>query len=139
MISTGLFELVFLVVNHRSIRRWLWPMIGGIADLVIGGYLLENPLIGMLLLPVLVGLWFLFRGITAVGDALHIRSHGYKGWKRLLFKAFTILLMAGLILAFPAIGLENLILWTSLAFIAAGVFRCYLTLKIRQWKGDLDT
>ena len=136
MIGTGIFEIIFSLINHQSIKRWGWTLAAGAVDLLIGGYLLSNPLITMLLLPLIVGLWMLFRGIMAIGDALHIRSHGYKGWKRLLFTAITIILMAVLILLCPTIGIENLILWTGLAFIITGIFRIYLSIKLQQLKHD---
>ncbi len=138
MIGTGIFEILFSLVNYQSIKRWGWTFIAGIIDLMIGGYLLNNPLISMVLLHLIVGLWMLFRGITAIGDALHIRSYGFNDWKRLLFTAITIILLALLILACPIIGIENLILWTGLAFIVTGVFRIYLAFKLRSVKKDLN-
>lgn len=136
MISTGVFEIFFSHINYGSAKRWGLNLAVGIVDLLVGGYLLDNPLITMLLLPLIVGLWVLFRGMTAIGDALHIRSHGVKGWKRLLFTAITIIVLALLILACPIIGIENLIFLTGLAFIAAGIFRIILSLKLQKLKHE---
>ncbi|MGZ3755528.1 MAG: HdeD family acid-resistance protein [Mucilaginibacter sp.] len=136
MIGTGVFEMFFSYINCGSAKRWGLNLIAGIVDLLVGGYLLYNPLITMLLLPLIVGLWVLFRGMTAIGDALHIRSHGVKEWKRLLFTAMTVIVLALLILACPMIGIENLIFLTGLAFIAAGFFRIILSLKLQKLKHD---
>jgi uncharacterized membrane protein HdeD (DUF308 family) len=136
MIGTGVFEIFFSYINCGSARRWGINLVAGIVDLLVGGYLLENPLITILLLPLIVGLWVLFRGMTAIGDALHIRSHGVKGWKRLLFTAITIMVLALLILACPIIGIENLIYLTGLSFIAAGFFRIILSLKLQRLRHD---
>ena len=126
--------MIFSIMNHQSVRRWGWALTAGIIDLFVGGYLLNNPLITMVFLPLIVGLWMLFKGIMAIGDSLHIRSHGFADWKRLLFTAITIILLALLILACPVLGLENLILLTGLAFIVTGIFRIYLSLKLRSLK-----
>jgi uncharacterized membrane protein HdeD (DUF308 family) len=138
MIGTGIFELMSSLINRGSVKRWGWVLVAGIVDLSVGGYLLSAPLITMLLLPLIVGLWMLFRGITAIGNALHIRSAGDKSWKRLLFAAITVILLSLFILACPIIGIENLILWTGFAFIATGIFRIYLAFKLRAIKMDLN-
>lgn len=133
LIGTGIFEISFALINHH-LRGWIWRIIAGIVDLVIGVFLFNNTLITIVLLPLVIGLWALYRGLMAIGDAFHIRSYGFGDWRRLLFSALIIIAMAGLILACPAIGIENIFLYSGIAFIAAGAFRIYLALKLRKVK-----
>jgi uncharacterized membrane protein HdeD (DUF308 family) len=39
-----------------------------------------------------------------------------------------------MILAVPAFGVANIIAWTGLSFIFAGVFRIILAFRLRKWK-----
>jgi uncharacterized membrane protein HdeD (DUF308 family) len=66
----------------------------------------------------------------AIGDAFHIRTYKFGNWRRLLFTAAVALMMALLLMACPVIGIENIFLFSGLAFIAAGIFRIYLSLKL---------
>ncbi|SDP96920.1 Uncharacterized membrane protein HdeD, DUF308 family [Mucilaginibacter sp. OK268] len=138
MMVTGAFEVTFSLINYKSVDGWGWAFAGGLVDLFIGGYLWRYPLITMIILPLIVGVWILFRGIMAVANALDMRSYGFRDWKWLLFTAVSIIVFAMLVLAYPAFGIENLILWTGMAFLLAGVFRIWLSLKIKRIKDELS-
>ncbi|MCC8425487.1 HdeD family acid-resistance protein [Mucilaginibacter sp. UR6-11] len=131
MIGTGLADILFAWTNRHS-KRWIWWFLAGIADLVIGTYLFNNKLITIVLLPLIVGLWTFYKGFMAVGDALHIRAYNFGNWRRLLFTAVLVVLMASLLLLCPVVGIENIFFFSGLAFLAAGLFRIYLALKLRQ-------
>ena len=137
MIGTGAAEITFSLINHRSVEGWGWVLAGGLADLLIGGYLWRYPLITMIILPLIVGFWMLFRGIMAVANALDMRSYGFRDWKWLLFTAVSIIVFALLVLAYPAFRIENLILWTGMAFLLSGVFRIWLSFKLKKIKDEL--
>ncbi|MCR8560787.1 DUF308 domain-containing protein [Mucilaginibacter sp. BJC16-A38] len=134
LVGTGIFEIGFALINHHNLRGWVWRLIAGIFDIIIGVYLFNNTLITIAFLPLIISLWAIFRGLTAVGDAFHIRAYGLGDWRRLLFTAFIIIAMAALILACPSIGIENIFLYSGFAIMAAGAFRIYLAFKLRKIK-----
>lgn len=131
MIGTGILDVVFAGTNRHS-KRWIWWLLAGIADIIVGAFLFENRLLTIILLPLVVGLWTFYKGFMAIGDALHIRTYQFGDWRRLLFMALLAVLMASLLLLCPVIGIENIFLFSGLAFIAAGLFRVYLSLKLRR-------
>lgn len=132
--GTGIFEIIFSIRNHKSIERWGWILAGGIFDVLIGAYLLYYPAITMGVLPLIVGFWIAFRGVMAIGNAFEIRSYGFTDWGWLLFTGIIITLIGLIILVNPAWGVINIIIWTGLAFIFAGTFRIYISLKFRKLK-----
>lgn len=138
MIASGSFEITFSIKNHKSIKGWSWLLAAGLIDLFIGFYLYNYPLITMVILPLVIGVWILFRGIVAVGNALHMRSYGFKSWRWLAFMATTIILLALLILLYPIYGIKTLIFWTGIAFIVSGIFRIYLSLKFIKLKEIIE-
>lgn len=133
MIGTGLADVGFALLNRHS-KRWIWWMLAGIADIVIGSFLYNNTLFTIILLPLVIGLWTLYRGVMAIGDAFHIRKYRSGNWRRLLFTALAAAAMALFLLACPVIGIENIFLISGMAFIAAGIFRVYLSFKLRNLK-----
>lgn len=134
IIGSGCFEIVFSVKNHASIKGWGWLLAAGLVDVVIGIYLLNYPLITMVILPLIIAVWILFRGIVAVGNAIHMRSYGFNDWRWLIAAAITIVLLALLILVYPGFGMETLMFWTGVSFIVSGIFRIYLSLKLKNLK-----
>lgn len=138
MIGVGALDIIF-AWNNRHSKRWIWWLIAGIADIVVGTYLFNETLITIVFLPLIIGLWTFYKGFMAIGDTFHIRAYNFTNWRRLLFTAVVALLMASLILLCPVIGIENIFLFSGMAFLAAGLFRVYLSYKLfiieREIKG----
>lgn len=134
ILATGIFEIVFALNNHKSIETWGWTLVSGLVDLFVGGYLFLNPLITMVVLPVIIGFWMLFRGVFAIGNSIDMRAYGFWDWRWLLASAIFVILLACLILGNLAFGVVNMIVWTGLAFICAGIFRIHFSLKLRKLK-----
>lgn len=137
ILVSGIFEIIFAIANNKTMESWGWILASGILDLFIGIYLSSYPMVTVTVLPFILGFWLLFRGFMAIGLALEIRSYGAKDWGWQLFLAILILFLGFMVLANPAFGVANIIVWTGLAFIAAGIFRIYIAMKLRGLKKRL--
>jgi len=137
LVVTGVLESLFALTNRHS-RRWIWWLVAGLLDVLFGVYLFDNQLVSILLLPVLIGLWTFYKALMAVGEALHIRSYPVGNWHRLLFAAIIVLIMAALVLSCQFFGIENVFLFSGLAFIAAGTYRVYWALRLRRIAAVMD-
>jgi uncharacterized membrane protein HdeD (DUF308 family) len=134
ILFTGIFEIAFALSNRKTMHSWGWTLASGVLDLVIGFYLLSYPGITMTVLPFILGFWLLFRGFSAVGSAFDMKSMGDKNWGWSLFLGVAIVFFGVMVLAIPAFGVVNIIIWTGSAFVLAGIFRIYLALKLRKIK-----
>ncbi len=130
----GIFETSFAVTARKSLYSWGWTLASGILDMVIGAYLLAYPLVTMAVLPFILGFWLLFRGFSAMGFAMDMKSYGAMDWGWLLLLGIATMFFAFMVLAIPAFGVANIIVWTGLAFIVAGVFRIFIALRLRKLK-----
>ncbi|RYY70689.1 MAG: hypothetical protein EOO13_05730 [Chitinophagaceae bacterium] len=61
MLTTGIFESIFSLFHIRKIRDWGWIFVG-LVDAALGVYVLNYPLLTMILMPTVIGIWMLFRG-----------------------------------------------------------------------------
>lgn len=129
---TGVLETLFAIIARKAIDGWGWTLAGGILDIVIGIYLMTYPLVTMQVLPLILGFWLLFRGFSAIGFALDMKSYKTSGWGWLLALGVVIIIFGCMILAVPAFGVLNIIIWTSLSFIAAGLFRIVLAFRLKK-------
>ncbi|MFI5154421.1 MAG: HdeD family acid-resistance protein [Chitinophagales bacterium] len=134
ILTTGFFETVFAISARKSMEGWGWTLASGLLDILIGVYLLTYPAVTMVILPFVLGFWLLFRGFSAVGFSFDIKSYGDSNWGWFLLLAIGIILFAFMILAVPAFGVANIIVWTALSFIFAGVFRIILAFRLKKWK-----
>lgn len=134
MIATGILEMIFSIRNRKSIKGWIWLLTSGIIDSFIGLCLYNFSFVTMVMLPLIISIWILFRGIVATGYALYIRSYGIKSWRWLACIAITIILLTLLIQLYPVYGIKTLISYTGIGFILSGMFRVYLAFKLKQLK-----
>ncbi len=128
---TGVLETAFAVTARKSIDSWGWTLASGILDLVIGTYLFAYPLVTMEILPLILGFWLLFRGISAIGFALDMKSYHLPNWSMLLALGILIIIFGVMILVVPAFGVLNIIIWTAFSFIAAGIFRVIISFRLK--------
>jgi hypothetical protein len=134
ILATGIFETAFAVTVRLSLDGWGWILASGLLDIIIGAYLLMYPGITMTVLPFILGFWLVFRGFSGVGSAFDMKSYGASDWGWLLILAIAVIFFGFLVLAVPAFGVTNILLWTSISFIVAGVFRIFLALRLRRLK-----
>ncbi|WP_448104469.1 HdeD family acid-resistance protein [Pedobacter panaciterrae] len=134
MLLAGILEVIFSISIHKSTPGWGWTLVGGLMDVFLGGYLLHYPLLTMVVMPLIVGFWILFRGFMAIGSSLEMRGNSLIGWTGLLLTGILIVLVAIAVLSNPILGIVNVIIWTALAFILSGIFRVCLSLQLRKTK-----
>ncbi|MFT3750661.1 MAG: DUF308 domain-containing protein [Agriterribacter sp.] len=132
MLITGCFEIAFAVSARKSLHGWSWTLAGGILDLIIGVYLLIYPSVSMSVLSLILGFWLLIRGGSAIGLAFEMKLYKAPDWSWLLVLGILIALFGIMVLAVPAFGVANIIVWTALSFIIAGIFRITLALRLKK-------
>jgi len=137
MITTGGFELVFAVSNYKLYHGWVLTIISGVLDILLGTYLATTPDISMAFLPVIAGAWLLFKGFTAMKNALDMRAHGFTDWNWIFLVGIIITLLSLIIISDPAFDSFSIIIWTGFAAIFTGLFRVSIAIKIRQYKKNL--
>jgi uncharacterized membrane protein HdeD (DUF308 family) len=134
----GLVEVAFAVSNRDAIDGWGWALVGGIIDLALGIYLLSNPAVTLVTLPILLGIWLLFRGFSAIGTSIALRGYGVTNWGWLLALGLGIIVFAIVIMNNPELGALNIVIWTGVGFILAGIFRIMVGLRLHRLKERLD-
>lgn len=129
---TGLFESLFSLFNQKAIGNWGWMLAGGLIDLAMGVYLMAFPLLTMVLMPMLIGLWMLFRSFMTASCPVNLKVAGIWDWIWLLATSIVLILPSLVILVNPFFGWVNVVLCTGMAFIIAGIFRLYFSQQLRR-------
>jgi uncharacterized membrane protein HdeD (DUF308 family) len=134
MLFAGMFEVIFAIGNFKTLNGWGWTLTGGLIDFFLGAYLLYFPLLSMVVMPVIMGLWMLFRGCMAVNSSLEMRAYGVLDWTWLMVTGLLIILLSLLIIGHPLLAAINVVVWTAFAFILSGIFRICLSLQLKRMK-----
>ncbi len=122
----GVAELLHVVRDRSSAGRG-WHLFLGIVDIILGFVLMDHVAAGVTILRIIVGIWFLFRGISLFSFS---RIAG-RSWILTLGGILTVI-FALLILFNPVFGAMTIILWTAIAFIITGFFNVMLALRLKR-------
>lgn len=128
----GIMEITFSVVNRGQLRHWGWTLVGGIVDLLIGILLISQPALSLVVLPFYVGFAILFRSIMAIGWAIELKRQAVADWGYVLIFGILGAIFSFILLWNPLFAGMTIVFYTALAFIMAGCFQVYLSLKLRK-------
>ncbi|WP_316766443.1 HdeD family acid-resistance protein [Pedobacter frigiditerrae] len=132
LLTTGLFESLYSIFHIRKIKDWGWIFIGGLIDAILGVYLLNYPLIAIILMPFVIGIWMLFRAFMTVSSSIALKTIGVKGWLWLLVTSMVLILPSILILINPFAELINIVFITGIAFVLSGIFRIIFSQRLKS-------
>jgi uncharacterized membrane protein HdeD (DUF308 family) len=125
ILLTGIAELFRVTRDHTQGGR-TWHLLLGIIDIIIGIVLVTHIIASADILRVIVGIYFVFRGISLLSYS-HFRG---RSWPLILGGAITALF--GLFIIFNAVfGAITIIIFTAIAFIIMGTFNVWLSLKMK--------
>lgn len=132
MLVSGIVEIIFAIGNRKTVSSWGWYIVGGLIDLVLGVYLIANPLISMEVIPFVIAFWLMFRGFSSIGYAIDLKRYGTRnrGW----YIAFGVIaiIFSLIILWQPAIGALYAVYMLSFTFFLIGLFRVMLSFELRR-------
>ncbi len=120
-----------LSTKNYFVRRG-WIVLAAVADIIIGIVLMFSSMLSAVAMPILLGVWLLYRGCAMLVQGFDLRSFGVRdaGW--VIFYAVVIIAIAIAILWMPAtLGVEAVILFVAIAFITYGV--SMVSLGFRLW------
>ncbi len=126
----GVIEILFYAGNRQALSGWY--LAGGIIDLLLGFILILFPAILMAVLPYIMAFWLLFRGVSAIGFAMDLKTFKHRNWGwHLSFGLLGVLM--GLLMVFePLVGIFWIVYALSLAFFIIGLFRVILAFDLRS-------
>lgn len=138
MFVSGIFQLVFSITNRSEIDNWGWHFAGALFDFVVGCILFFNPAITMVVLPFIMGFYFMFKGFATFGFALDMRKEESKGWGWLMLSGLLSVVFSIMILSNPTLGGLTIVVFTAMAFFSLGIFNITLAFTLKRIKGKAE-
>lgn len=126
ILLAGIAELLRVIRDTDAFNRGFHLTIG-IIDIILGIILITHIAASETIMRIIVGIWFLFRGISM----LSLSGVGRRSWF-MIFGGIVILIAAILILFNPVFGAVTIILWTAFAFIITGIMNLALAFRLKS-------
>ncbi|MBC9929367.1 HdeD family acid-resistance protein [Chitinophaga qingshengii] len=131
---TGIFEIIFATGNRRSMHGWGWSLASGIIDLVVGFILMLYPAISMAVIPIFLGFWFMFKGISLIVFAIALSTDKIPNWGWVLLGGIILIMIAIVILDNPALGVATILGVMAAAFWVTGVLSIVFAFRLKHVK-----
>ncbi len=132
----GIMEIVFAASNRKILTGWGWYLASGILDLLIGIALISIPALPMVMIPMLVIFWLMYKGFSAIGFSIDLSHYKVKGWGWLLTFGILLTLLSIAMLFEPVTAAITVVYLASFAFMLAGIFRVVLGFKLKSLHGN---
>ena len=134
LLVNGVFQIIFSLSNTNQLSGWGWYLTGGILEFLLGIYLWSYPTLTMLILPMIVGFWLLFRGITVIAHSTDIKEAGVKGWGWVMTFGILLTIFSFFVLMDPVFGALSVVYFISFAMIFMGIAYTILSFKLKELK-----
>lgn len=129
----GVAESFFSYRIRRAQGEWGWNFSGGIIDIIIGIFLMINPMAILALITIFISFWLILFSILIIRKSVTLKRLGREGWGWNLFFGIFLLVLGMVLIWHPqAVGV-TLIFWLAFSFLTLGIFRIILAFQARNF------
>ncbi len=138
ILVSGTAEIFLTIYKRRAIPGWGYQLTGGLIDMAIGLILILNPSILLKITSIFVAIWLTISSIMVLRRAFEFKGENRDIWRWELILGIVLLLLAILLLWHPMILGLTIAIWTAAAFIAMGVFRISMTIRLKRISSKIE-
>ena len=138
ILVSGTSGLFVSISNRRTIPGWGFQLAGALIDMAIGLILIINPEILLKIITIFSAVWLTVSGVLVLRRAFIFREGEKDIWRWEMILGIVLLLLAILILLHPMILGFTIAIWTAVAFIALGIFRISLTIRLKNHSSKVE-
>ena len=138
ILVAGTAEIFLSIYKRLAIPGWGYQLTGGLIDAGIGLILILNPSILLKITSIFVAIWLIISSVMVLRRAFEFRGDNRDIWRWELILGIVLLLLAILLLWHPMILGMTIAIWTAAAFIAMGVFRISMTIRLKRLSSRVE-
>ncbi len=131
LLASGLMIITGSFLHKRTSPRWMWWLIEGILDIIIGAFFVFKPELAKAFFLLFLALWACIIGIIQILTSFRMINYMERWWLMLLSGVFSIL-FAVLIFINPFYAKYNLFSIIGVACIIFGLLMVFLSRTLRD-------
>ena len=133
MLLVGITQFVLASTSSNYLAQRGYMIVGGVLDIIFGVFLCVYPGITMIMLPVIMGIWMMYRSLMLIAfggdmDTFKIAGRGF-----ITVGGVLLLLLSILVILNPfSIGVATVILLAGTGLILLGCLLCAVSIKMKN-------
>ena len=80
MMFSGIVDIVIFAAGHNYMTGSGWFLVDGILTVLLSLFILGNKWFTALTLPLILGMWLIFSGISKFANSFELQRFGVSGW-----------------------------------------------------------
>lgn len=136
VLVNGISYIYFSISNREFLKGWGWYLAGGLFEVVLGVGLLNYPEVSMIMLPLFVGFWFLFRGGQIIGVSLDLKEYGISDWGWIMLFGVGLTMIAFFMILSPMFAVFNVVYLTAISLLLFGISNIMLAFDLKKVKAQ---
>ena len=134
LLFSGVSMVILSIGERDGLKNWGWYLATGLIDILLGAVFVFNPIASAVTLMLLVGIWFMFRGIIEFVNSFDLKSKGVSNWWLNLVGGLAIAGFGFIIISKPLAGSLAVVSLISIAFWIKGTILLVMAFGIRKIK-----
>jgi len=129
---SGGFNLAFAIRNRKKFNGWIWYLLFGLLEMIVGAALLFQPQLSAQALIIYLGFWLTFIAISRISFSFVLKDMGTKNWWWTLLGGILTLIFAFLIIINPIVGMFSAVYFVSIPIFVAGVMAISFGFELKK-------
>ncbi|MCF6180425.1 DUF308 domain-containing protein [Lutibacter sp.] len=129
---SGVFEIIFAITNKKILKSWGWMLTSGIFDLIIGVILIAKENLSMEILPIVFGIWLIFKGVSMISRGFLLKEMHLSNWGWPIFGGIFVAGFGFMVVYSPSFGASSIVIWTSMSLILLGILTILFSFLIKK-------
>lgn len=129
---TGVFNTAFAINNRHFTNGWIWYLMMGVFEILIGTALLFQPKLSADSLILFTGFWLMFTAFSKINLAFLLKRMEVSSWWINIVVAILTLFFAFFILINPVFGMLSVVYLVSIPMLFIGIFAITIGIQLKQ-------
>ncbi len=137
LLISGVFTTISSISYRKVVNNWKWYLVEGLIDSLLGIVILSAPGLTAAIVAFVVGLWFLFYGITKIVASFELRKNQITNWWVELIFGILAIVFSFMIMFNPFAGAITIALLLGTFFLFTGLFNIIFAFFLKDQKKQL--
>ncbi len=132
---TGIMNTVFAIRNRKFFYGWVWYLMIGIFEVLIGAAMLFQPQLSAQSLIFFTGFWLMFTSVSRISFSLVLKKLEVSTWWVTLVSSILTVLLSFLIIIYPVIGILSIVYLISFPLLVTGIIAILFGFQLKFLNG----
>jgi len=135
---SGAFNIAFAIRNRHFFDGWIWYLMIGIFEILLGTALLFQPKLSAESLILFTGFWLLFTAVSRISFSFVLKKMEVSTWWVNLVGAIFTMFFAFLIIINPIIGMFSVVYLVTIPIFVSGIIAIYFGIQMKKFNNALN-